>query len=533
MIKKLLQRIKVRRLRRLIRGHRILSKSKSPDIINILKVSLAATDCAESALMSPDIFGAATNNAQVVLRQYLLYHFSFLNLNKAILYTLGKSGSLIVHPMPPQWHVVFEKSGLKVAKFRSTLLWYCYMLLFLAQGFRIIGKTIIQGVKEIIKPAFKDLGRYTYFDALNIINLPKSEDNNKSLDVISWYQQWDGRVHELDSVCHNVPKVNPNDVSSSSVKYLPSTIPPLDTITGLIIFIAWAVKASAISIVDLLRGRWWHVLLLNQAVSAAHVRSMNIDSLACEYMYHNANYIYRHLLTYEVEAKGSLVTFYFYSTNCEGFKRLRGYPKSICGWENINWPRYLVWDDEQSDFVKRSVYEYKSIHIVGSIWFSDSLKAFNPIVEKNVAVFDVTPQRKSLYLTFDENFDFYIPEICNQFVSDIQQVLGKQRHNMLLKKKRKIGALAHPSYELFCENLLLSDNVQSVDADISAVRLIDVCKLVISMPFTSTALIAREMNKPSVYYDPLCILQKDDRAAHGIEILQGKNELEFWVIENI
>jgi polysaccharide biosynthesis PFTS motif protein len=38
------------------------------------------------------------------------------------------------------------------------------------------------------------------------------------------------------------------------------------------------------------------------------------------------------------------------------------------------------------------------------------------------------------------------------------------------------------------------------------------------------------MNKPSVYYDPLGLCQKGDRAAHGIEILQGKNELESWIL---
>ena len=49
------------------------------------------------------------------------------------------------------------------------------------------------------------------------------------------------------------------------------------------------------------------------------------------------------------------------------------------------------------------------------------------------------------------------------------------------------------------------------------------------MPFTSTALIAKEMGKPTAYYDPLGLLQKDDRAAHGIDILSGMDELEGWL----
>jgi len=48
-------------------------------------------------------------------------------------------------------------------------------------------------------------------------------------------------------------------------------------------------------------------------------------------------------------------------------------------------------------------------------------------------------------------------------------------------------------------------------------------------PFTSTALIARELGKPSIYYDPFGICEKDDRAAHGIPILSGQKELQDWL----
>jgi polysaccharide biosynthesis PFTS motif protein len=49
------------------------------------------------------------------------------------------------------------------------------------------------------------------------------------------------------------------------------------------------------------------------------------------------------------------------------------------------------------------------------------------------------------------------------------------------------------------------------------------------MPFTSTALLGREMGKPSIYYDPHGLVQKDDRAAHGIPIVTGPDELHAWI----
>jgi len=46
------------------------------------------------------------------------------------------------------------------------------------------------------------------------------------------------------------------------------------------------------------------------------------------------------------------------------------------------------------------------------------------------------------------------------------------------------------------------------------------------MPFTSTALVARNPGKPSYYYDPSGIIQKDDRATHGIPVISGVDELQ-------
>ena len=69
----------------------------------------------------------------------------------------------------------------------------------------------------------------------------------------------------------------------------------------------------------------------------------------------------------------------------------------------------------------------------------------------------------------------------------------------------------------------------SIDLDIDAINIIQQTNACISMPFTSTALIAKHEGKPSVYYDPSGNIQKDDRAAHGIPILVSIDELQQWV----
>ncbi len=73
------------------------------------------------------------------------------------------------------------------------------------------------------------------------------------------------------------------------------------------------------------------------------------------------------------------------------------------------------------------------------------------------------------------------------------------------------------------------DRVITIDPETSAYKLIEKCSAVISMPFTSTALIARELGKPSCFYDPTGLIEHDDRAAHGIPIMIGRVELQAWL----
>ena len=61
-----------------------------------------------------------------------------------------------------------------------------------------------------------------------------------------------------------------------------------------------------------------------------------------------------------------------------------------------------------------------------------------------------------------------------------------------------------------------------IDGGCSPFRLIKSTDLSISIPFTSTALIGKHMNKPSCFYDPLNILDKDDRASQNLEVVKGK-----------
>jgi len=203
------------------------------------------------------------------------------------------------------------------------------------------------------------------------------------------------------------------------------------------------------------------------------------------------------------------------------------------GWKAMNWPRYLVWDEFQADFVRRAVGDDRNIAVVGSIWFHSRSAELPKLSRRGVAVFDITPHRASRYCTLGVATEFYVPKVANPFCEHVSKVTRSHNVLMLWKRKRNIGRIAHPHYRHLTDRLAKSDHVVLVEPDMAANLVIESSDAVISMPFTSTALIARAMGKPSVYYDPTGQLQKDDRAAHGIPILQGENELDAWLAFNL
>ena len=124
---------------------------------------------------------------------------------------------------------------------------------------------------------------------------------------------------------------------------------------------------------------------------------------------------------------------------------------------------------------------------------------------------------------------FHTPLFINVFLEHVSRKLTEHSYNMYWKRKRDIGKQTHPSYRRMQDLISQRHKVFEVQHDVSASSLIANSYAVISSPYTSTAVIAKEMGKPSIYYDPSKLLRKGDRAAHGIKVVQGELELDKWL----
>jgi polysaccharide biosynthesis PFTS motif protein len=520
-----------RRLRCAMRGYRHLRATGQLDSVAAAKEALttAMLEIAPSQA-SQLIFGAALPSVEQAVRQYLLLHAVGLNLNEALLRSYGESGWLVTHPLPPQWRTVLRARGFPIARFRSALAWGLFVAVFLCYGIAAGWKLLLQQLAHSIrKPS--GLGRYAYFHALGAGNLPRPGSDGRSHDIVSWYAQWPGRADDLGSLRHSVV-----GAAASSTNGVPvhSTASPFAVLSAgrLLRYAGWTIAANALAIFDALRGRWWHPLMLAEASRAALVRAQDGGLLARDYLFHNSGWIYRPLWTYEAQRKGARILFYFYSTNCESFKPPGRRALFFYGYQAMNWPNYLVWDSAQADFVRRAVGADANVNVVGPIWFQADAALMPAADARAMAVFDVTSVRASYYATLALDTEFYVPEVSKAFLDDIAKVAREYGYVLYWKRKRKMTANTHPAYRAFAESFAQRPAVRCVEPDVSAYRVIEASELVISIPFTSTALIARELGKPSCYYDPTGRMQPDDTAAHGVPLIQGRRALASWVEEH-
>jgi len=516
-----------------MRGYRVLKQSGKIDRIASLKEALTEQSLGltvkhfSSYLMGVNGYLIG----EIVVRQYLLLRIGGLNLNQALLFSLGKRSGKVIYPLPKEWRVTISQHGFKVANIRSSLLWQLYIFGAWLYGIFQIFKIFLSSLISLIHKPVKQK-KYVYFSSLSSGNLPQGISGQKSYDIVSWYLQWKGKIKNIGAIHHSVSNVPTKLIGDFDLVFQQDILPSLSGLKVIFSYAFWGIIASFIALLDCFRGRWWHALILNQAALSKQVRCLQPEFLADEYLFHNSGWIYRPLWTYDLEKAGSVITFYFYSTNCESFKNRDGYEPIPYGWKAMNWSRYLVWDDYQADFIRRSIGDIADIVIVGPIWFSGRSAKIEQNQALKIAIFDVTPQRNSSYSILGQRNEFYTPPNANLFLKDIISLALKHNLNLLWKKKREIGRLAHPAHRNFLNHIINEKNLILINPEVSALSVIESSSAVISMPFTSVAIIAKNMGKPSIYFDPSKTVLKDDRAAHGIEVVYEISEIEEWLKKN-
>lgn len=520
-----------RHLRSAMSGYRSLKLSNQLDHIARVKDALKHTRLdLKIDQSSKQILGNDPKRVELSIRQYLLLHFCGLSFNEALLSSLSNSRAKVVFALPLQWRNILVEHGFRVAHRRSRLLWQLNVAIYFLCGGALFAKQLFLSLWYAIQTRSQSYGRYVYFDSLPANAIPQKVVNGNGYDVMTWYWRLCGSKKKFDTFCHNQNSIPSARLVDTTITAMNGPVQPLEDFNSCINFFLWGMLGLTGAFLDSIRGRWANAIFFAEAVKAAGIRFQRSDLLAREYLFHNSNYLYRPFWTYEAAKKGSEIQLYFYSSNCEVLRRPYGDAKySNDNYEIMSWSGYMVWDDYQAEFIKRSIDSDVKIKVVGPVMFQSNEIEVPKLLKPVVAIFDVQPVRTTFYRRLGIDFDYYTDVCAISFLDDCYAALTPYNATLAFKRKRNIGRLAHPAYKLFVNKLTKRDSFVTIDSETSAIALINASEAVISMPFTSTALIACAQGKPSVYYDPLGYIQKDDKGAHGIPVLQGLEELQNWL----
>lgn len=525
--KALLLRRNRSKIRMIMRGYNRLKREDRLHLVDEIKDSLSKINSYRNSNSFNYKFINNITFPHNSIKQFYFFKVVFpTKLNKAILSAYG-TGLGLSFPIPRSWQESVISKGIRVNRQRSSIMWILLVLKFWFRGIFVFFREIKDNL--FLKNIIVEKEKHIRFFGLIGNNFPSKSD--KSYDTLSWFLNFK-QDDAVNTILHNTSEVKNYNHEGVKILFAKNDIPKIRSKYLFIKFIIVGIHCIGYSLFKLLIGRWEYSFMLGELIKSLKMQYIDKMDLSLEYVFNNSEWIYRPLWTYVAESRGSDVHFYFYSTNIESFKqKSKSKPLMPSNWNLTTWPNYLVWDKYQKDLIDKEV-NYGNVEISGPIWFSDCNRK---IVEKaagGIAVFDIQPRRNSIFQYLSEPHEYYVPRVVCKFIDDVREALESTGRGIVLKQKRNVDVTTtHKQYLKYIKSI--EDEIVIIEPCISAIRIINKCQAVISLPFTSTAILGTKSGKPSIYYDPTSTIFKDDKAAHGIKVISGKNELQQWVNQTI
>jgi polysaccharide biosynthesis PFTS motif protein len=473
------------------------------------------------SVLGKNIFTKNTN-IQLVFHQYLLSKLIGRMFNRVILSSLHLDKK-IIYPLPLKWLRIIKESGLRVSYLWSTSFFYLFILICLVSG---LSRFFVHLRKNHNREKINR--KYVYFFNINQKCFPEPS-NHRSYDIFSWYTKKYIPAEDSDKVImHSVPNISNYNFGEHSLIYAQDCFPRISKFNFYFKFIP-SVVLTILTLIILLRFKY--IIILNEIIDMYVFRYSKRSDYAEKYFFSFENRIYRPLWTYLAELRGSSLFFYFYACNISNYKELNKlHLKPPEFWHVMNWPKYLVWNDHHYKYIRELIKFPSKIEVVGPIGYEDNSLELPKITKKSLILFDIQPFKLSYGIpAFCSPYWFtYDHKLRIDFYKDVHEICTECGIELFFKRKR-VSDLANSEYTKFLRDFVKNTNVHELDSDISAFRLCKHFNVVLSFPFTSTAILGRYYGKESVYYDPSGKIQKDDPAAHNIDVLSKKEELRQYI----
>tara|TARA_X000000368_G_C23040220_1_gene716519 strand:+ start:719 stop:2395 length:1677 start_codon:yes stop_codon:yes gene_type:complete len=433
-----------------------------------------------------------------------------------------------------------KKNDYKVNFFYSTIMWYIFILANFSHGIFLGIKTLFVNIisREKInhnKFVFCEMN-YSKEEILKFNYQSNFFFLNK---IIDYFKIQNSKIIFKDFFSltsfneKNVDKVKSNIVL---LKY--THLPYFDSLLQLFYFFIWFVFSSFFIIILLLIGKWSYSLIFYDIVEDKIHRITSYKYIPSLYVKPYMGSLHKPLWTYYAEEKKMKSYFIFYSTNESGYPTNKHIPIDESNRAQLKWKNYLVWDDYQGSVILKNVINNPAVHVLGPMLInvqSDEKKYFLRD-KKYISIFDIAPKRKikacmqgGYYTTIFANF-------MNQFLLDISDLSEKYKIHILHKPKRDLNKLSkgniilkeNKSYNAILNKINKREYFKSVPANFDLKHLVDNSLATICYPYTSVALISKELKKETIFYDSSLEIIDNKDFSRNLKLISGKQELDSW-----
>jgi len=498
-----------------IKGHKKLKKQKKEKFIKQIKNDLSNLKVFSTNDQS-SIF-------EIQVRQFLISRLLGISFEKEMLSHIGSKNSFL-YPLPATWRSQLKNYNISVSFFSGTY-FKLFCIAWFIFGFISSFSLFYESVKNSFIIPVQSYKNYSFFSNLYDINF----SNHKKKSLINNFID-DGHIQRAEAIIIDNRNVVRLENYDHDIKYL--RFPFLDR-KSLFDHIEIGIKFAALffyAIYLALIGRIYYLLMFKFLTEDLFAKKSFQKNCPNFLFFHNTDYCFKPLWVYSAEKFGACSVLYYYSSNIISFDEYHHVGISI-----MNWNKILVWSIDQKKYLERAMQLKTNLEIHSPLNFFYYESDQNPQSyfhkeKKNILIFDVQPQRPLALSCLGFENNYYSYENSKKFINEIILLSKNNEFHLIIKRKRNT-ILADKRYLNLIKNNSLDSRITEADPLHAPEDLIPYADLVISMPYTSTALVARHLKKPSVFYDATGSLT--DSLYNDIEIISSQSSLESWMIDAV
>ncbi len=495
---------------------------------NFQHIIADAADC-NFTYEKNSFFGSTLSEDSIrfFIAQHLMLRIGATIIPKFLLYANGQNNKSkkpkIIGPLPESLCLKIEKSGYDVNRTTSRFLWILFIFASWSYGVKCALSEMITGLKNYDEKYAKNI----FLAGVSNYNLTDNGNQQKSnYSFLTWIKK---NLPEKCIYLHNINGIDDTD----HCQYVANPVPSFPYLKQKLKYIAWTIWLIFFSFYKILCGRWHYGFSLAEVVVAKKVDMIPIQFLPRSYYFTSSNMMKKPLWLDCFEAKGGETKLFLYSINIQGFEDKNGSRPQYAVFRHMTWKNIFVWSKTQKEYLARLMKFSPNFHIIGQVWFSDTDIQIQSSTIPRISYFDVSPKRKSWLEIQTAKRTYYSRDLCISSLNKICDLCSDIGIDLLYKSKRKFGPADDKAFVNTVSQISQLANIINCAPELSPQKLVEASDAVISLPFTSTAVIAQFMGKPTCYFDISGKLNPSDALANGIPIIQSIDELKEWIKENV